>query len=160
MRKTLYGAVMALLLGAGSAAAHHAFANDFDRDQPVTLTGAITKVQWANPHVYTFMNVKDDHGKMANWKVEMGSPADLTQAGWTRTTLKAGQMVTLNGWRAKNGTNFANAEEMTLPGGQKLSAASSIHQGEREGVPTSGTGKPKIDRNAPDVNEPQTVRPY
>jgi len=156
-KSTLCAAIMALLLGAGSASAHHAFARDFDKDKPVTLNGKVTKVQWANPHVYTFIDVKDDKGKTTNWKIEMGSPSDLMKAGWTRTRLKAGEMVTLQGWAAKNGTNFANAEEMTMPDGQKLSAASSNDRA----VSTSGskTPAPKGTTGQTPRSEPKTVNP-
>ena len=154
---TVCAAITALLLGAGSASAHHAFSKDFDRDKPVTLNGSVTKVQWANPHVYTFIDVKDDDGKTTNWKIEMGSPTELTKAGWTRTKLKVGEMVTLQGWRAKNGTNFANAEEMTMPDGQKLSAASSYDRA----VATSGTKTPAAKGNTGQTprTEPKTVNP-
>jgi len=138
---TLCAAIAALLLGATSASAHHAFSRDFDADKPVTLSGTVTKVQWTSPHVYTYIDVKDDQGKTTNWKVEMGSPTALTKAGWNRDRLKVGGMVTLQGWRAKNGTNFANAEEMTLPDGEKLSAVSSHDS--RGAVATSGTKAPR-----------------
>jgi len=132
MRSTLSTAVAALLFTAATASAHHPFAQDFDKDKPVTLNGTVTRVQWTNPHVYTYLKVKNDQGKEVNWKVEMGSPAALMMNGWTKTTLKTGQMVTLQGWRAKNGTNFANGEEMTMPDGKKLSAASS-HDASNQG---------------------------
>jgi hypothetical protein len=124
----------------------------------VTLSGKVTKVQWANPHVYTYIDVKDDKGKNTNWKVEMGSPSDLMKAGWTRTKLKVGETVALQGWRAKNGTNFANAEEMTMPDGQKLSAASSYDRA----VPTSGTTTPTPKGNTGQTprSEPKTANPY
>ena len=157
---TVCAAIAALLLSAGAASAHHAFSRDFDREKPVTLNGKVTKIQWANPHVYTFIDVKDDAGKTANWKVEMGSPTDLTKAGWTRTKLKVGETVTLTGWQAKNGTNFANAEEVTMPDGRKLSAASSF---KHEGVATSGSKTPKPESNekstAPKSTAPKSTAP-
>ena len=155
---TACAALTALLLSAGAASAHHAFSRDFDHDKAVTLNGKVTRVQWANPHVYAFIDVQDDAGKMANWKVEMGSPSDLMKAGWTRTKLKVGEMVTLQGWQAKNGTNFANAEEMTMADGQKLSAASSYDRA----VPTSGTvtPTPKSNSGKKPVTEPRTANPY
>src|SRR5215510_10294037 len=113
---TVCAAIFALLLGAGTASAHHAFSKDFDETKPVTLSGTVTKVQWAAPHVMTYIDVKDDAGKVTNWKVEMGSPTALTKAGWTKDKLKVGEMISLQGWQAKNGTNFANAEEMTING--------------------------------------------
>jgi len=152
---TVCAAITALLLSAGTASAHHAFSRDFDRDKPVTLSGTVTRVQWTAPHVYTYIDVKDDQGKTANWKVEMGSPTALTKAGWTRTKMKVGQMVTLTGWQAKNGTNFANAEEMTMPDGQKLSAASSNDRA----VATSGKTPPKPATDNPATNKPSPATP-
>ena len=140
-------AITALLLSAGTASAHHAFSRDFDESKPVTLNGTVTKVQWTAPHVMTYIDVKDSAGKITNWKVEMGSPTALTKAGWTRDKLKVGEMVTLQGWQAKNGTNFANAEELTMANGEKLSAASSYDNIKREGVATSGTKTPKPQSN-------------
>jgi hypothetical protein len=113
----------------------------------VNLSGTVTKVQWTSPHVITYIDVKDNNGKVTNWKVEMGSPAQLTKAGWTRDKLKVGEMVSLTGWQAKNGTNFANAEEVTMADGQKLSAASSYDQ--RKPVATSGSKTPKPQSNEP-----------
>ena len=144
MLKKTFGAVVAtLLLGVGSVSAHHPFSQDFDSNKPVTLTGTITQVQWTSPHVYTHIDVKDPQGKVTSWRIEMGSPTELTKAGWTRAMLKAGEMVTLQGWQAKNGTSFANADEMTLSDGKKLSAMSSFHSGKDHGVPTTGSGTPK-----------------
>jgi uncharacterized protein DUF6152 len=140
----LYVVIGALLATAAPALAHHSFSLDFDRDKPVTLNGTITKVLWTNPHVYTYIDTKDDKGKMTNWKIEMGSPSDLIKSGWTKTTLKPGSTVTIQGWRAKDGTNCANAEAFTMADGKQLSAASS-HNGlghETEGVATSGHSTP------------------
>src|SRR5258705_3603200 len=161
MRSTLSTALAALLLTATTASAHHPFAQDFDKDKPVTLNGTVMRVQWTNPHVYTFVKVKDDQGKDATWKVEMGSPAALMMNGWTRPTLKTGQMVTLQGWHAKNGTNFANAEDVTTSDGKKLSAASSYdapNQGDLastraksgSSVGTSGKSQPAPASPAPE----------
>ena len=134
---TLCAAIAVLLLCSGPAWAHHAFSRDFDPEKQVTLNGTVTKVEWTNPHVYTWLDVKDDKGTVANWKVEMGSPKALTKAGWSRNKLKIGEMVTLQGWGAKNGTNYANAEEMTTADGKKLSAASSYDR--NQPIATSGS---------------------
>ena len=139
-------AMAALLLSTVPASAHHAFSKDFDESKPVTLNGTVTKVQWAAPHVMAYIDVKDEAGKITNWKVEMGSPTALTKAGWTRDKLKVGEMVSMQGWQAKNGTNFANAEEMTI-NGEKISAASSYDSIKREGVATSGSKTPKPQSN-------------
>ena len=157
---TVCAAILALLLGAGTASAHHAFSSDFDQNKPVTLEGTITKVEWTSPHVMTFIDVKDKDGKITNWKVELGSPTQLTKAGWTRDMLKVGEMINLQGWQAKNGTNFANAEEVTMANGQKLSAASSF---KHEGVATSGSKTPKPESNekstAPKSTAPKSTAP-
>jgi hypothetical protein len=141
MTKRMLLAVMAgLWLSAAPVLAHHTFSADFDSNKPVTLNGTITKIQWTNPHVYTFMNVKDNQGKMKNWKVEMGSPADLGKEGWTRNSLKVGNMVTVKGWQGITQNNLANADSVTLSTGKTLSAASSYHESTTAG--TSGTKTP------------------
>ena len=139
---TACAAMTALLLGAGAASAHHAFSRDFDQNKPVDLSGTVTKVQWTSPHVMTYLDVKDNSGKVTNWKIEMGSPAQLTKAGWSQNKLKVGEMLTLHGWQAKNGTNFANAEEVTMSNGEKLTAASS-YKSPTGAVATSGSKTPQ-----------------
>jgi len=156
---TVCAAILALLLGAGTASAHHAFSRDFDQNKPVTLEGTITKVQWTSPHVMTYIDVKDNSGKVTNWKVELGSPAQLAKAGWTKDKLKVGQMMSLEGWQAKNGTNFANAEEVTM-NGQKLTAASSYDNIKREGVATSGSKTPKPESNEKSTAPKSTAPKY
>jgi hypothetical protein len=124
MRKAMLCLVALLGMG-GAASAHHPFADDFDRTKPVTLTGTVTKIEWTNPHVYAYVNVKDDPNK-GNWKIEMGSPAALSKEGWTAKSLKSGDTVTIEGWRAKNGARFMNAKSFTMPDGKTASAASSF----------------------------------
>ena len=153
-------AILALLLGAGTASAHHAFSRDFDQNKPVTLSGTVTKVMWTSPHVMTYIDVKDSSGKVTNWKIEMGSPVQLTKAGWTKDKLKAGEMVSLQGWQAKNGTNFANAEDVTMPSGEKLTASSSYDQ--QKPVATSGskTPTPQSNESKPQNTEKSTAPKY
>ncbi|HYR88611.1 MAG TPA: DUF6152 family protein [Terriglobia bacterium] len=115
-----------LLLAARSLVAHHAFAAEFDADKPITLTGAVTKVEWTNPHAWFYIDVKDETGKVTNWGLEMGSPNGLMRSGWTRTSMKLGEVVTVEASRAKNGSNSANAKVVILKStGQRLFAASS-----------------------------------
>jgi len=121
-----------LLLAARPLVAHHAFAAEFDADKPVTLTGAVTKVEWTNPHAWFYIDVKDETGKLTNWGLEMGSPNGLMRAGWTRNSMKFGDVVTVEASRAKNGSNNANARVVTLKStGQRLFAASSQGQGQQ-----------------------------
>lgn len=144
MRKSTVSIVIAaFLFTAASASAHHPFAAEFDHNKPVTLSGAVTRVEWANPHVYTYLDVKDDQGKVVNWKVEMGSPDALTKAGWTKTTLNTSQSVTLQGWGAKDGTSYANAESMTMPDGKKMSAVTSYPgDNQQTGLASSAAPEP------------------
>jgi hypothetical protein len=106
------------------AMAHHSFAAEFDANTPIALTGSVTKVEWTNPHTYFYIDVTDAAGKVTSWGLEMGSPNGLMRQGWTRTALKAGDIVTVEGSRAKDGSRNANARSVVLANGQRLFAAS------------------------------------
>ena len=116
-----------LLAAAPPLLAHHSFAAEYDNTQPLKLTGAVTKVSWANPHVYFFIDVKDAQtGRVANWAFEMGAPAVLTRSGWKRSSMKIGDVVTVEGARAKDGGTHGNARSVTLAStGERLGAGSS-----------------------------------
>jgi len=117
---------LAWLMASGSVTAHHAFAAEFDVDRPVTLTGTVTAVEWMNPHVWFYIDVKDENGKMTNWAWELGSPNMLMRTGWTRNSMKIGEVVTVNGFRARNGREMANAIGVVLARtGQRLFIGSS-----------------------------------
>ena len=108
------------------ATAHHSFAAEFDASKPLKLTGTVTKLEWTNPHAWFYIDVKGEDGKVTNWGFELGSPNGLMRAGWTRNSLKAGDVVTVEASRAKDGSNNANARAVTLANtGQRLFAASS-----------------------------------
>jgi hypothetical protein len=117
------------LLAAAPLAAHHSFAAEYDAKKPVTLKGTVTKIEWRNPHVYFFMDVTDEQGKPVNWALEMGPPAGLQRAGWTKNTMKVGDEVVVEASRAKDGSNLGNAKSVTMEStGEKLGAASSQGQ--------------------------------
>lgn len=128
----LFALLAMVWLAAPAALAHHPFADEFDRTQTVTLSGTLTRLDWQNPHAYAYVDVKDAQGKVTSWKVEMGSPDALTKEGWTKTSVKAGDQVTIQAWKAKNNATLANAESFTLPGGRKMAAASSVTMSETQ----------------------------
>jgi hypothetical protein len=116
---------LGMLLASVPAIAHHSFAAEFDAAKPIKLTGSVTKVEWMNPHTYFYIDVKDEKGQTANWGLEMGSPNGLMRQGWTRNSMKIGDMVTVEGSAAKDGSNIGNARSVTLSNGQRLFAGSS-----------------------------------
>jgi hypothetical protein len=109
------------------ATAHHSFPAQYDADKQVTLTGAVTKVEWMNPHILFSIDVKDEKtGEATNWTLEMGSPNTLMRLGWNRNSLQPGDVVTVEGYRARDGSPLANARSVVLAKtGKKLFAGSS-----------------------------------
>ena len=117
---------IALLLAAGLAAvvapvsAHHSFAAEFDGQKVVRLVGALTKVDWSNPHTYFYLDVKDDKGKVVNWACEGGGPGALSRRGLKKGDLKLGDTLVVDGYRAKDGSNLIDARRVTLPDGRSV----------------------------------------
>ena len=110
----------------GPATAHHSFAAEFDRALPITVTGTVTKVEWANPHARFYIDAKDEKGAIVNWDFELASPNGLMRRGWTRNSMKLGDTVTVTGHRAKNNPHVGNASTVTLTDGKRLFAGSSL----------------------------------
>src|SRR5262245_15405013 len=102
------------IVGGATAYAHHSFAAEYDNKKAIKLTGAITKVDWSNPHVYFYIDVEDEKGNVTNWAMEMGAPGALRGRGWDKNTLKIGDVVTVEGSQAKDGGNHANARDVVL----------------------------------------------
>jgi hypothetical protein len=111
------GSILALglFLAPGPAAGHHSFAAEFDSQKPLQLTGIVTRVVWANPHVWFYFNVKDEAtGRVTNWGAEMGPPSGLQSRGWRRDTLKIGEQVTVCGFGTKKNVNRMNASRVVF----------------------------------------------
>ena len=123
--------VLCLLASAMPVLAHHAFATEFDANKPVTKRGIVTKIDWMNPHVWFYLNIKNEEGRMENWGFEMGGPNGLRSQGWTRDTMKIGDELVVEGFLARNGSRNVNAKSVIMAAtGKKLGAASS--QGAQE----------------------------
>ena len=105
--------------------AHHSFAAEFDASKPVTIKGVVTQIDWKNPHVWFYVNVKDEEGRTTRWACEMGAPHQLQGRGWLRDTMKIGDVVTVEGSLARDGSKRANARTVTTADGKTLGAASS-----------------------------------
>jgi hypothetical protein len=117
--------IAAVLLAAAPAFAHHAFAAEYDSNQPVVIHGSLTKVEWTNPHGWIYVDVKDDSGKLVNWAIEFGSPNAMLRRGLRKTDFPEGIQVVVKGYRAKNGTATINGTSVKLPDGRNLLVGSS-----------------------------------
>jgi len=119
--------------------AHHGFAVEFDKNNPVTLTGVVTKMEFMNPHMYFYVDVKGKDGKVVNWAFEGGPPNVIYRQGWRKDTLKPGDTVTVKGFRAKDGTHLAACTTVKLPDGREVSAgAGGVAQNDYGGSAANG----------------------
>ena len=118
--------IFGLLLAAAPVMTHHAFSAEFDANKTFKMTGTVTKIEWANPHAWFYIDVKDDSGMIINWGMEMASPNLLMRNGWTKASMNVGDVVTVDGFHAKNGSTIGNARTVTLTAtGQSLLTGSS-----------------------------------
>ena len=126
---------LCLLLTAGSARAHHAFAAEFDANQPISLSGKVARVEWINPHSWIHIDVENEDGSVDRWMIEGGNPTALLRRGFTKASLPVGTEIMVEGYRAKGNPFRANGRDLTFPDGRKLFMGS------------SGTGAPRDGRD-------------
>jgi hypothetical protein len=110
---------IAVLVSGPSVAAHHSFAAQYDRDKPITLKGDITRIEWANPHIYFYLDVVNA-GATTQWAVEGQAPSVLYRAGWRKDSAKIGDVVTVDGFLARDGSKLVNMQTALLADGRKL----------------------------------------
>ncbi len=125
MKQKLIVCMAGLLLAAAlPLLAHHSFAAEYDGNAKLTLKGTIAKIDWMNPHIWIYIDAKDDAGKITRWQCEGGPPNSLTRNGWTKDAVKTGDEVTIEGFRAKDGTNTCNSRSIKMPDGRTVFAGS------------------------------------
>lgn len=123
-RATTLIATSLVILSWAQVIAHHSFAAEFDASKAVRLTGTLTKVEWTNPHIYFYLEVKDEAGNAVRWTCESGAPGALSRRGFKRGDLKLGDTIVVDGYRAKNGANLVDARRVTLADGRIVSGGS------------------------------------
>jgi len=126
MKSISVWASIALFLGlAAGLSAHHSFVAEFDDTKPVKLTGVVTKVEWQNPHVWFYADVKDSSGKVSNWGFSGGAPGQLMRRGITKSVIQKGMTIMVDGYRARDGSNNASGGRVTFPDGKSVFTAGS-----------------------------------
>ena len=128
MKAKLMVILASALLAVGyQAGAHHSFAAVFDADTSVEKTGTVTEVEWMNPHAWIYIDVEED-GEAVNWAFELGSPNGLIRRGWSRNTVKVGDVISISGYRARDGSNRGNIKTIKLADGRELTGNSSRYK--------------------------------
>jgi len=117
-----------LLVATGAALAHHSFAMEYDDKKPVTLSGVVTKVEWANPHVRFYLDVRDAGDQVTTWELTMPSTLQLLRRGWTRNLLVVGETTQVDAFRSRDGSPLANVWLVTLSNGRKVPTGLPVDQ--------------------------------
>lgn len=124
-------AFIALLAGASALLAHHSFAAEYDDTKPIKVQGTVTKVEWQNPHIWFYVDVKGDDGKVTNWAFSGGAPGQLMRRGIYKSAIQVGAVVTVDGFKAKDGTNNGFGSKVTFPDGRMVFTANQDDQSKR-----------------------------
>ena len=135
-KRYLLPAALAAMAVLPSVQAHHSFAAEFDTAKPVKMTGIVTKVEWQNPHIWFYVDVKSDDGKVTNWGFSGGAPGQLMRRGIAKKVIQEGMTITVEGFRSKDGSNNANGARVTFPDGRSVFTA-----GAEDRAPGDGKGK-------------------
>jgi len=135
LKQAVLVAGIGLLAACLPLVAHHSFAAEFDSTKAITLQGVVTKLDWMNPHIWIYLDTKDDSGAVAHWQCEGGPPNTLTRNGWTKDSLKIGDQVNIEGFRSKDGSNTCNARSVKLPNGKSVFAGSAEDGGPNKRAP-------------------------
>jgi hypothetical protein len=139
--KPLAIATLTALLAALPALAHHSFAAEFDGTKPVRLTGVLTKIEWTNPHSYFYLDVLNAaNGSTSHWICEGGGPGALSRRGWKRSDIKLGDQLVVDGYLAKDGSNFIDAQRVKLPDGRSVEGGSPGDGGPGDRAPAGARG--------------------
>jgi hypothetical protein len=129
VKTTVKVLLLTVFLSAAIAArAHHSFSAVFDAESPVKVSGTVTKVEWMNPHAWFYVDVEDADGAVVNWAFELGSPNGLRRRGWSRDTVKVGDVISISGYRARDGSNRGNVASITLADGRELTGNSTRYK--------------------------------
>jgi Family of unknown function (DUF6152) len=129
--------LLALLVPVGIFA-HHAYTAEFDTTKPVKLSGVLTRVEWSNPHIWIYLDVKDDKGNVTNWGVSASPPGMLQRRGITKSSLKLGEVLTITGHRAKDGSNNASGNIVTFVDGRDALIGQDQALNPAEATPNAG----------------------
>ncbi len=115
--------IAGLIAAALPLAAHHSFTAEYDDQQPIKVSGVVTKVEWQNPHIWFYVDVKNEDGTVTNWAFSGGAPGQLFRRGITKSSIQVGMQVNVAGFRAKDGSHNANGSSVTFPDGRRVFTA-------------------------------------
>jgi hypothetical protein len=142
-----------LFVGGTSALAHHSFQAEYDRNQPITITGTVTLLEWTNPHARLYIDAVDEKGETVHWDLELGPPNGLMRLGWRRDSLQAGTMVTIEGFRSRTEEFVANVRSVKLSDGRQVCAGSSFDTNEPAPAPASTPAPTPTSTPAPSATQ-------